>query len=116
MQKGKILIQLILMQADIISLTKYLMARFIQWMLILLKTLEELTRLMHYYQLPEETFVNIAVYDFIGNKIEALVTNERQQAGKHEVVFDAKNLSEGIYLYKIKTADYEGTGKMVLMR
>jgi hypothetical protein len=67
------------------------------------------------YQLPKETFVSIIVYDVLGNEIEIL-TNEYMPAGVHEVMFDAADLSSGMYFYRIKANEYEQINKMILIK
>ncbi len=52
------------------------------------------------YDLPEDAFVNLTVYDVLGNKVKVLV-NENQPAGKYNIPFDAGDLSSGVYFYRI---------------
>jgi hypothetical protein len=59
--------------------------------------------------------VQLKVYDILGNEVATLV-NELQQVGQHEVVFDAAGLASGIYIYRIQTAAYINTRKMILLR
>jgi len=41
---------------------------------------------------------------------------EIQNAGYHEVRFDGKNLSSGIYFYRIQAGEYSATKKFVLLK
>jgi len=59
--------------------------------------------------------VTLKVYDVLGNEIATLV-NENKPAGNYEVSFDAKNLSSGIYLYKLQAGSFIETKKMTLLR
>ena len=57
------------------------------------------------YSIPENNFVELKVYDAMGQMVQTLV-NETQTAGTYEVNFDAQNvngiaLSSGIYYYKL---------------
>ncbi|MCF6270624.1 MAG: cellulase family glycosylhydrolase [Melioribacteraceae bacterium] len=54
------------------------------------------------YDIPngDAMFVTLKVYNSLGEEIEALV-NERQTSGSYEVEFNAKNLSTGIYFYRL---------------
>jgi hypothetical protein len=36
--------------------------------------------------------------------------------GEHSVLFDAKNLSSGVYFYSLKTKSYSATKKLVLIK
>ncbi len=67
------------------------------------------------YQLPAVSFVNLAVYDISGRKVTDLVNGSRE-AGVHEVIFDALNLTSGIYLYRLEAGEFTASGKMVLMK
>ncbi len=60
------------------------------------------------YILPEDTHVNLVIYDLNGRVIKQLV-NENQAEGSHRIVWDALNssgynLHNGIYLIKIESA------------
>jgi hypothetical protein len=59
--------------------------------------------------------VILKVYDILGNEVATLV-NEEKPAGSYEVEFNADNLSSGVYIYRIQTADYTDTKKMILLR
>ena len=72
------------------------------------------------YELPENSFVNITVYDLLGKKVKTLV-NTTQDAGFKSVFWDATNnqgdpVSAGVYLYQIKAGDFMQTKKMVLLK
>jgi len=56
------------------------------------------------YSLPIETDVIIDIYDIQGRRVTTLI-EERQPAGSHQVVWNAKDISSGIYLYKIKAGN-----------
>ncbi len=71
------------------------------------------------------TFVQLKVYDVLGNEVATLV-NEEKAAGTYEVDFSTKggsasggnaiDLSSGIYFYKIKAGEFTVTKKMILLR
>jgi len=67
------------------------------------------------YSVPQNSFVTLKVYDIIGNEVATLV-NQTQSAGKYDVRFDASSLSNGVYLYSIKTDNFTSTKKMILMK
>jgi len=80
------------------------------------------------YQIPEQGFVMLKVYDVLGNEITSLV-NEEKTAGNYQIDFDASSLSSGIYFYQLKVADPESgspkgqeglgfleTKKMIILR
>ena len=61
------------------------------------------------------SFVTIKVYDALGKEIVTLVSEEKP-AGIHEVNFEPKDLTSGLYLYKIKAGSFEQTRKMLLLK
>ena len=75
---------------------------------------------MGYYDLPEDLFVNVAIYDVIGRNIRTFM-NLNQTAGYHSVRWDAKNdmgegVSAGMYIYIIQAGEFRATKKMVLLK
>lgn len=67
------------------------------------------------YQLKEDGFVNLKVYNSIGETVAELV-NQRQEQGNYSIEFDASNLPSGIFLYKIQTNNFTDVKKMILLR
>jgi len=67
------------------------------------------------YQLPENSFVTIKVYDVLGKEIARLV-NETKQAGYHKIVFNSGNLVAGAYFYKIDAGKFTDTKKFILLK
>ncbi len=65
------------------------------------------------YGLREAGNVTLMIYDVLGNEI-ATIVNEYQQAGTHQVRFDATNLSSGLYIYKLTAGSFTETRKMIL--
>ncbi len=67
------------------------------------------------FALKSPGMVSLKVYDILGNEIKTLV-NEEKAAGTYEAKFNAKELSSGIYFYKIQTGSYSSTRKMLLIK
>jgi len=63
----------------------------------------------------ERTFVELKIYDVLGNEIATLV-NEEKQAGEYEVEFSGDGLSSGMYFYTLQAGNYSETKKMILLR
>jgi hypothetical protein len=61
------------------------------------------------------TPVQLKVYDVLGNEI-AILVNERKPAGTYEVIFDANDLTSGIYFYQLRAGDLIETKKMLLLK
>jgi hypothetical protein len=67
------------------------------------------------YQLPAVSDVRLGVYDLLGREVAVLV-NEKEAAGTHEVKFDGSGLASGVYLYRLTAGDFIQTRKLVLLR
>ena len=67
------------------------------------------------YNIPQESFVHLKVYDVIGREV-ALLVNEEKLPGNYEVKFDASGLASGVYFYTLSTGSYTQTKKLVLMK
>jgi hypothetical protein len=67
------------------------------------------------YSIPASSFVTLRVYDVLGKEIMGLV-DEEKTAGNYELEFNAANLSSGVYFYRIQSANFVETKKMVLMK
>ena len=67
------------------------------------------------YSIPISSKVLVKVYDMLGKLVTTLV-NENQEAGKYEINFNAGELSNGIYYYKIQSGNFAATKKMLLLK
>lgn len=67
------------------------------------------------FGVPEASGVRLDVYDMIGQRIATLV-NEQRSAGRHQVQFDASDLSSGMYIYRIRAGEFLQTRKMMLIK
>ncbi len=59
--------------------------------------------------------VILKVYDILGKEAATLV-NKKQPAGNYKIKFNANNLSNGVYFYKLTTGNYTATKKLILMK
>jgi len=67
------------------------------------------------YELPITNYVELNIYNLLGQKIETLVS-ERQPAGKYNVEWRADRIASGLYIYRIKTDHWQAVRKMVLLK
>ena len=67
------------------------------------------------FQLPEASFISLKVFDALGAEIETIAEG-KYPAGVHEVNFDAKDLSSGLYMYRIISGTNELTRKMMVVK
>ena len=72
------------------------------------------------YDLPQQTHVNLMIYDILGREVVKLVSEETP-AGYQSVIWNTRNslgtpVSAGIYFYQIQTKGFVKTKKMVLLK
>jgi photosystem II stability/assembly factor-like uncharacterized protein len=67
------------------------------------------------YALPQRSHVTLTVFNTLGQQVAALV-NEVQDAGYHDVRFDASGLASGVYFYRIQSGTFVQTRKLVILR
>lgn len=67
------------------------------------------------YELLQGSMVRLEVFDMLGRRV-AVLTNEFQQPGTHEVVFDASHLASGLYFYRIIDDTSLETKSMMLLK
>ena len=67
------------------------------------------------YEVPETSDVRVEVFNMVGQSV-ALLVNEQKSAGSHNVSFNAANLPSGIYMYRIQTAGFNQSKKMLLIK
>ncbi len=66
------------------------------------------------YQLAKNSDVSIRIMDLLGNTTEVM-KNEYQQAGTHNFIYDASNMSPGIYFCNISTDSDSETIKITIV-
>jgi len=67
------------------------------------------------FELPEADEVQLTVYDILGREIETLVDGYKD-AGYYEAVFDAGQLSSGVYLYQLRAGEFVETKRFMLVK
>jgi len=67
------------------------------------------------FVIPDNTFVNLVIYDALGKEVETLV-NEQLSVGTHEAVWSAGKYSSGVYYYRLTTGEFSQTNKMLLLK
>jgi photosystem II stability/assembly factor-like uncharacterized protein len=67
------------------------------------------------YSVPENSLVNIKVYNIIGQEVAELL-NEVKSPDRYEINFEAKGLASGIYLVKMQAGDFTSTIKITLLK
>jgi hypothetical protein len=72
------------------------------------------------FSLKESQFVNIDIYNILGQRVKTLVANEMNK-GTHSLIWNGtdnggRNVASGIYFYKMQAGKYSSTKKMILMK
>jgi hypothetical protein len=67
------------------------------------------------YSLPNSGFVTLKVYNALGQEVATLVNGYRT-AQTYEVVFDATDLTSGVYIYSIEFNNNTVSKKMMLLK
>jgi hypothetical protein len=71
------------------------------------------------YDLSVRGSVSLKIYDALGRDI-AILVNKEQAAGTYEVPFYARNLTSGVYFYRLQIRQTSGiyveTKKLILLR
>ena len=65
--------------------------------------------------LPRAARVSLQVFDVQGRLVRELAAEELA-AGRHSLLFNASGLSSGLYLYRVASPEWSGTGKMMLLK
>ena len=67
------------------------------------------------YDLPNAGDVSLTIYDILGRKVKELVNN-KQEAGRYEIQFNASSLASGVYIYHLIAEKYISAKKMILLK
>lgn len=67
------------------------------------------------FQLPNDNFVSLKVYNVLGQEITTLL-NEWKVAGQYDVTWDATNFPSGVYFYALVAGNFSSMKKMLLIK
>ena len=67
------------------------------------------------YSLPKSCKVSLKIYNIKGQLVETIV-DDAQEPGYHSVVWNAEDISSGIYFYRITAGDFTDTKKCVILK
>ena len=67
------------------------------------------------FDLPQDYFVNLVIYNISGEKVVTLV-NDQLPAGSYTAKFDGSLLPSGVYIYKIKAGSFSQIKRMLLIK
>ncbi|OGU81155.1 MAG: hypothetical protein A2W11_04650 [Ignavibacteria bacterium RBG_16_35_7] len=67
------------------------------------------------FQIANSGFVNLKIFDILGNEVETLV-NEEKEPGSYKIKYDANHLASGVYYYKLAANGFTDTKKFILLK
>ncbi|NWG28262.1 MAG: T9SS type A sorting domain-containing protein, partial [Ignavibacteriaceae bacterium] len=67
------------------------------------------------FTMPETGEVKLTVYNVVGEKVKELI-NGKLEKGRHSVEFDGRELSSGMYIYRLETDRFSDQKKMILIK
>ena len=72
------------------------------------------------FSIPKSGHVELKIYDILGRRVKTLISGA-YDVGNYSIVWDATDMngnlvSNGIYFYAIRAADYSSTKKMLFMK
>jgi Secretion system C-terminal sorting domain len=67
------------------------------------------------FSIPKASNVTLRVYNLLGQEVQTLI-NGFKQAGNYEIKFNARELTTGMYLYKLEAGAFSSVRKMILMK
>lgn len=67
------------------------------------------------YALPSRAHTSLSVYNTLGQQV-AILVDENQEPGYHDVRFDGNDLASGVYFYRLQAGTYVETKKLLLVR
>jgi hypothetical protein len=67
------------------------------------------------YGLSKRSQITLTVFNTLGQELATLIQGE-QEAGYHEVKFDASTFASGVYIYRLRADDGVQTKKLILLK
>jgi len=67
------------------------------------------------FSIPHEGIYSLKIYNSLGEEVETLISQEISR-GNHSIKFNAKNLSSGLYIYRLAGNGINISKKMILLR
>jgi len=73
------------------------------------------------FGLPAASTVRVTIFDVVGREVRALLAGKNLAAGYHEMQWDGRDnigraVPAGIYLYRLETAHFSASRKLILLR
>jgi hypothetical protein len=67
------------------------------------------------YEIPITNYVEVNIYNLLGQPVVNLIS-KKQNAGYHQVEWDASDFAGGVYYYRIEAGNFVQTRKMIYLK
>lgn len=67
------------------------------------------------FEIPDRAHVVLHVYNLMGQEVATLL-DATKEPGRYDVIFDASELSTGIYFYRLNAGNYTSVRKLILVK
>lgn len=67
------------------------------------------------FSLPKEMEITLEVFDLLGRSVTKLIDG-KYQSGYHTVLFNAKGISSGVYIYRLTSGGFNQSKRFVLLK
>ena len=67
------------------------------------------------YQLPRASQVSLKIYNIVGQEVKRFDLGAKP-AGYHQVSWNDRNVSAGVYFYRLQAGDFSSTKKLMIVR
>lgn len=67
------------------------------------------------FDLPNNGFVSLKVYDNLGNLVATPISRDMQR-GTHKIGFNGNGLASGVYFYRLETERFSESRRMILLK
>jgi hypothetical protein len=68
------------------------------------------------FTLPAGGKISLNIYDVLGREVAVLVNGEMKAGERHQAVFDASNLSSGVYFSRLEFEGKQLMKKLLLLK
>jgi ligand-binding sensor domain-containing protein len=67
------------------------------------------------FEVPVSGFVSLKIFDLLGREVTTLL-DEKKDVGSYEVTLDGRNLSSGVYFYRLQSGEFVQTKKLIFQK
>jgi len=68
------------------------------------------------FSLKQTGIVSLTVFNMLGQEVDNILQQQKMSAGSYSFQYDASALSSGVYIYRLKTMNFDQTQKMILIK